>query len=447
MADKENVIQEENTLKANSITKTELIIMSVSAAAPGLCLGGTTGTVMQGAGSALPLAFLLATFIIVLVGFSFGQLSTHYNSAGGPYAYVRGAIGPKSGFVSGWVHNGIGVCSGSIGAVFAIYLHDLVPAIPLWAGLLILMVPISLIIWRGVEMSAKVLMGVWVAQMILIIYPAIKIILLRAGVIENVWANAVHVSFTPTFGIGGLMLGVLVCVYSFVGFECPAYMGEELKGGTKEVRPTITAGIIAIGLIYVLIYILWTAVMQTGDIEAIKDSPTSVADYALLVGYYEGGVLISLATIVSCIGSYFGFASTTIRTIYDMGRTGYLPKRFAKLNKYQIPHIALIAYCSVWICTSAFGAYVSVDALFTMVALCASVTYLFICVANLKDRWQEKGVGSLIINKIIPIISILILGYMIFSSELLYIFIIAGWTLLCFIAALIWDKKRKAAAE
>lgn len=440
-------VTENNTLKANSIGKAEMIIMSVSAAAPGLCLGGTTGAIMQGTGSALTLAFILATLVIVMVGFSYGQLSVRYNSAGGTYSYIRSVLGPKTGFVSGWVHNGIGICSGSIGAVFAIYLHELVPALPMWLCVIILLIPIFIILWNGVEMTTKVLVCVWVVQMVLLIYPAIKIILLRAGIVENVWANSVHAAFVPNFGITGLMLGALVCVYSFVGFECPAYMGEELKGGSKSVRFTIIAGVIAIGLIYVIMYWLWTAVMLNTDVAAIKDSPTTLADYAMLVGYYEGGILISLATLVSTIGSFFGFAATTIRILYDMGRTGYLPPLFARLNKHQIPHVSLIFYSVVWTGIAIFGAYVSADALFTMVALCASICYVLICISHIKDRWTEKGAGAVFLNKIMPAVACLILLYMIVSSDLLYLCIAAGWTLCFFIIAQIWDKRRKAKEE
>lgn len=66
---------------------------------------------------------------------------------------------------------GVTICTGVIGAVFSTYLHELVPAIPMWVGILILLIPIFFIGWRGVEMSTKVLIVVWVVQMALILYP------------------------------------------------------------------------------------------------------------------------------------------------------------------------------------------------------------------------------------------------------------------------------------
>lgn len=102
-------------------------------------------------------------------------------------------------------------------------------------------------------------------------------------------------------------------------------MGEELKGGSKAVKITMTVSAIAIGLVYVVVCWLWSAGMTAENIEAIKTSPTTLTDYALLVGYTMGGKLISIATIVSCIGCFFAFSTSTPRCLYDMGRTRLQP--------------------------------------------------------------------------------------------------------------------------
>ena len=150
----------ETTLKANSISKLDVIIMAICAAGPVMCLSGSLGDIMSGSGTAAALAFLLATVVLILVGSSFGQLSARYNSAGGTYAYIRSVFGERTGFVAAWLNMGVTICTGVIGAVFSTYLHELVPAIPMWVGILILLIPIFFIGWRGVEMSTKVLIVV-----------------------------------------------------------------------------------------------------------------------------------------------------------------------------------------------------------------------------------------------------------------------------------------------
>lgn len=434
----------EQNLKTNSISKLDVVIMSVSAAAPAMCLGGSFGTIMQGSGSAVSLAFLIATVVIVMIGLNYGKLSKKYNSAGGTYSYIRSVFGERVGFISGWVYMGVNVCTGVIGAIFATYIHELFPAIPLWLGVFILLIPIFFVGWNGVEMTTKVLIAVWALQMILLIYPAIRIMFLQNGSVGNVLANSTQ-AFVPSYGLSGLMVGVLVCVWAFVGFECPAYMGEELKGGSKSVKIAMTVSAIAIGLVYVIACWLWTAGMTSSDVEAIKNSPTTLSDFANLVGYAFGGKLISIATILSCVGCFFAFSTSTPRCLFDMGRTGYLPSALSKVNKHQTPHFALIAYCVVWTIVALFGAYGNTDVLFTFMALFASASYLLICMANLKDSWKEKGAKALITTKIIPIVSALILLYMIFSSDIMYIIVLVAWAVVASIASIPWYNHRKKA--
>ena len=58
----------ETTLKANSISKLDVIIMAICAAGPVMCLSGSLGDIMSGSGTAAALAFLLATVVLILVG-------------------------------------------------------------------------------------------------------------------------------------------------------------------------------------------------------------------------------------------------------------------------------------------------------------------------------------------------------------------------------------------
>ena len=56
----------ETTLKANSISKLDVIIMAICAAGPVMCLSGSLGDIMSGSGTAAALAFLLATVVLIL---------------------------------------------------------------------------------------------------------------------------------------------------------------------------------------------------------------------------------------------------------------------------------------------------------------------------------------------------------------------------------------------
>ena len=68
-----------------------------------------------------------------------------------------------------------------------------------------------------------------------------------------------------------------------------------------------------------------------------------------------------------------------------------------------------------------YGAYGNMSHLFTFMAIFASATYIMICAANIKDRWNEKGFKSFLQDKLLPLIAIAILVYMIVSLSLIHI--------------------------
>lgn len=457
MENKQQVTTPEVSLKANSVSKTAVTIMAISSAAPAMCMGGSMGTIMAGSGTAAALAFLIATIAILLVGISYGSLSERYNSCGGTYSYISNVFGEKAGFWTAFVYFGVTVTtSGAITTIFSTYINYLFPAIPMWVAFFFLVIPIFLIDWRGVELTSKALIIVWVIQMVLLIWPAIKIITMAPEGFEL--GTSVSNAFTPTFGLSGLMAAVLVCVWSYVGFEAPAYMGEELKGGAKSVKFAIIVSGIAIGVIYVVACWVWTATMSPEQLDQLVGSGTLLADYTALVGYAAGDKMVALATIVSCVGCFFGFSTMMSRFMYDLGRTGYLPKFFTQVNKYQTPSGGLIAYCSIAFFACLYGCYAysgeglfgeganlfdGVNDIFTYMSICASIAYAFICLANMKDRMGEKGLVAVLKYKAVPVFTFCLLVYMIFSSGLKYNIGTLVWMGLAAVTMLIFFSRRK----
>jgi amino acid transporter len=55
----------------------------------------------SGAGRAVPLAFLIAAFGVLLVAYTFVRLCQYYRHAGSVYAFVGATLGPRAGVVAG----------------------------------------------------------------------------------------------------------------------------------------------------------------------------------------------------------------------------------------------------------------------------------------------------------------------------------------------------------
>src|SRR6185436_12422830 len=55
------------------------------------------------AGVTAPLSYLIAFFIVLMLGVSVTQLAKHLPSAGGYYTYVSRTIHPRAGFLTSWL--------------------------------------------------------------------------------------------------------------------------------------------------------------------------------------------------------------------------------------------------------------------------------------------------------------------------------------------------------
>src|SRR5690349_6645442 len=112
-------------------------------------------------GLATPLAFVLGVGIGLFVAYSFCLFARKYATAGSIYGFNRTALGPGYSFVSAWIL----LCAylafaAAIGPIIANYMNSLWPAygnaIPWEVTSVVVMLLAGLLVFRSVELSAKV---------------------------------------------------------------------------------------------------------------------------------------------------------------------------------------------------------------------------------------------------------------------------------------------------
>ena len=347
-------------------------------------------------GLAVPLAFLIATVVVVLISASYSQLSERYNSAGGTYSYIRRVFGPEMGWWVGWIYLGITVTVG----------------------------------WLGIQLTTKGLVALWLVQTALMVWPALAAFNSQAPTMPNVGKQILAYSWIPSLGSKGLTVAVLFCIWSYVGFETPAYLGEEIKGGSRAVKIAIPVESIAIGITYIIVTWLWVSSISADNLAKISGSGTAIFDYCTLIGYPLGRWLITISVCMSCLACWFSFVTALPRMLYDMGRTRALPKSLARLNRHSAPSVSLIVTMVLWMGASLFGAYYSVYTLFSLMSSFACIAYALVCAAAMKDRWGEKGLKSFFINKAIPTLAIAIMLWMLSSMSSGYLIAVGIWAAL-----------------
>lgn len=438
-----------NTLKANSVGRFAVILMAISGAAPAMCVGGSFGELMNNAGVAVALSFVIATIGITFAAAQYGSLATRFNGCGGTYSFVRAGLGYRAGFWSALIYMIPMGCAAIPCALSAMSLNNLVPALPMWLWGLIVVVVVYLLCVRGIELTATALTIVWIIQMILLCWPAIKILTMGSeGFVNAIAAFNPAADINSDYGFGGVTAGALVAIWAYVGFEAPAYMGEEIKGGAKSVRFCLIVGAIACGVIYAIVSWLWTGAMTPEQAAAVAGQDNALVVYCNLVGYIMGGKIVDLAIVASAVACALVFLSMGARFYYDLGRKAYFPKVFTKINKYQCPWVGLTVYAAHWyIIAVAIGMYTNINWLFNMQANSAVFCYILVTIANAKVRWHDKNFFA---SKIVPLIAFVILAYMLLSAGLgggagtTYFLISIGlWILTAIITFIWWPSYKK----
>src|SRR5580700_2347673 len=92
-----------NTLHRNAIGLAEVLFQSVAAMAPASAVAFSLGAAVQFAGTALPLATLIALAVCMLIAVNIAAMAKYLPSAGGYFTYVSRGLGDSAGWLTGWL--------------------------------------------------------------------------------------------------------------------------------------------------------------------------------------------------------------------------------------------------------------------------------------------------------------------------------------------------------
>ncbi len=335
----------EHSLKAGSLGLFDSVVMGIAGVAPGYSIAASTavlvGAVALGGAAAL-LYCGVAMFGIV---FAFSYLGRIEPKAGASYSWVRRALHPFFGYMSGWA------------LIVSALIFMVAATLPVGANLLGLFSTSAANSKGAVTvvgavffllMVAAVAAGVTVTVTVQIVMSTLEIaILVLFAILAIVHGHHVHTFswhwFAPSIfhGANGFFAGALVAAFYYWGWDVTANLNEETKGATKT--PGL-GGIIGMVFVFILFEVFTVAtnlVLTSGQIQRNDADVLSVLGQAVWHG--TGGKIIVVAVVLSTVATLETTLIQVTRTLFAMGRDNTLPKALGHIHqKLKTPIVATV---------------------------------------------------------------------------------------------------------
>ncbi len=244
-----NSINSSTELKRGALGVGFIIFFVVSAASPlSVIAGGFPIGIMLGNGAGTPALLILALLVLLAFSVGYTTMARHLTNAGGFYAFTARGLGGLAGGAAGvlamFAYNILqvglygmfgGVVSGTMEAAFGLVL-------PWWSYSLMAMASIAILGYRKIDLSARVLSVMVIAEYLAIL--VLDFAILKSGGDSGI--NLDSFSSSQVFS-GTPSIGLLFCFAAFIGFEATTIYGEEAKDPKRTIPMATYCSVLLIG--------------------------------------------------------------------------------------------------------------------------------------------------------------------------------------------------------
>ena len=324
----------------------------------------------------LILIWLISGIITMIAAVSYGELSAMFPNAGGQYVYLKEAYNKLIAFLYGWSFFAV-IQTGTIAAVgvaFSKFTAYLIPAVSdeniiyelgsfkLNVAQIVSIVTIIFLTYLNTS-------GVKNSKILQTILTIIKIVSISGLIIfgftlaakSSIWNMNWTDAWTPRSfntetgswmpigttalisGISAAMVGTLFSSDSWTGVT---FIAGEIKNPKRNVGLSMFLGTLIVTIIYVLVNVMYVAVIPLSEIAGAKSDRVAVVAADYIFGDI-GTLIIAIMIMISTFACNNGLIMAGARVYYTMATDGLFFKKAAILNYSSVPAWALWAQC-IW---------------------------------------------------------------------------------------------------
>lgn len=331
---------ERSDLRSQCLSFPEILAQSVANVAPTATPTINLALVFASAGNGTWFTYVIATIGLMFVGININQFARRTASPGSLYSYIAKGLGPTMGVLSGWglvlayLFTAMAVLCG-----FANYTNVLLSPVGIQFSPLFLYAICTGIAWyfaaKDIQLSTILMLVIEGFSVGLILILAAIILLGNGFTLDMSQLSLQNVK--PE----GLQLGLVLAVFSYVGFESATALGDEAKKPLKFIPRAIVLSTILSGLFFIILS--YTEVLGfSGSSTPLNKSAAPLNELADLAGVGFFGIFITVAAIVSFFGCALASINAGARILFTMARHGIFHASMGMAhNRNGTPHIAV----------------------------------------------------------------------------------------------------------
>ena len=308
-------------LKQGVLSPLETLAQSISGVAPTLTPFVNIPLVFALAGNGTWLAYALSTVAIVLVAWCIGRFARYTSSPGSLYSYAAMILPPWLAATAAWslLLAYVATCASNIGGFYYyanVVLHNATGrVIPTFVLIVIMASTPMWFAWRDVKISARLMLVIEAVSVSLIV-GVVALVHLRHGF--HVDPNQLYLRGVRP---GGFREGVVLALFSYIGFESATAMGSEARDPLRAIPRAVILTAILSGIFFTLC--AYTEVLGLGL--AGKDLGTSDVPMHVLArigGMPALGSLIDIGALVSLFAGTLACMTAGTRVLLLMAHDG-----------------------------------------------------------------------------------------------------------------------------